>query len=96
MLASSSKNFGKSTATSKLSTSLTASKVQKDSFIIFCYKKLVALFSSVWGKTRKTLWIFSTGILFKFTLGFILLILPFTFAYISEFQKEAAKIMGGN
>lgn len=28
--------------------------------------------------------------------GFILLILPFTFAYISEFQKEAAKIMGGN
>ena len=28
-------------------------------------------------------------------LGFILLILPFSFAYLMELQKEAAKIMGG-
>jgi len=28
-------------------------------------------------------------------LGFILLILPFSFAYLMELQKEAAKVMGG-
>lgn len=48
-----------------------------------------------WSKGRSFLWVFSTGT-FQVYIGFILLILPFTFAYISEFQKEAAKIMGGN
>lgn len=28
-------------------------------------------------------------------IGFILLILPFSFAYLMEYQKQAAKIMGG-
>lgn len=61
MLASKS-GMGKSTVTSsKLSGSGLAPKAQKDSFFVFCYKKMIALFSSIWGKTRKTLWIASTG-----------------------------------
>ena len=96
MLASRSTSVGgKSTNSSKLGNSVVSNKAKKDSFFIYAYKRLISLFSAIWGKTRKTMWIVSTGrnIL---TLGFILLILPFTFAYISEFQKEAAKIMGGN
>lgn len=55
-------SVGKSTvSSSKLSTGSVATKTQKDSFFVFCYKKMMALFSSLWGKTRKTLWIASTG-----------------------------------
>lgn len=83
MLASRS-TVGKPTAT-RTTTNSVANK-KKDSFLIYCYKRLIAMFTAIWGKTRKTLWILSTGIN-TFILGFILLILPFTFAYISEFQK---------
>lgn len=95
MLASRSTSVGKSTNSSKLGGSLASTKPKKDNFFVYAYKRLISLFSAIWGKTRKTMWIFSTGI-FIVNAGFILLILPFTFAYISEFQKEAAKIMGGN
>lgn len=95
MLASRSTSVGKSTNSSKLGGSLASSKIKKDSFFVYAYKRLISLFSAIWGKTRKTMWILSTGNSSN-NIGFILLILPFTFAYISEFQKEAAKIMGGN
>lgn len=60
MLSSRSTTVGKSSTSSKLSSSSLASK-KKDSFLLYCYKRLIAMFSAIWGKTRKTLWILSTG-----------------------------------
>lgn len=55
-------NTGKSTVTSsKLSTSSAVAKPKKDNFFIYCYKRMIAMFASIWGKTRKGLWIVSTG-----------------------------------
>lgn len=67
----------------------------KDSFFVYLYKRVWAWTLAFWGKARKSLWVLSTGNYLSY-LGFILLILPFSFAYIMELQKETMRIMQGN
>ena len=91
MLASN-KNATRSTrlsSTSKTNTSSLSksSSDQKQGFIGFVFRKLFAWASLFWGKLRSGLWIGSTGNYLFILLGFILLVLPFTFAYLMEFQK---------
>jgi hypothetical protein len=61
MLASRSTTIGKSTNSSKLGSSSVAGKHKKDSFLVYCYKKFMTMCTAIWGRTRKTLWILSTG-----------------------------------
>lgn len=96
MLASRANNStGKTTIASKISNSSSSigSKPKKN-FFAYSWSMIWSRLCWVWGKGRNFLWVFSTGNSFVH-IGFILLILPFTFAYISEFQKEAARINGG-
>lgn len=60
---SSNNNTGKSTiSSSKLSnTGVSAIKPKKENFLFYWYRKMMAMFSTLWGKARKTLWITSTG-----------------------------------
>lgn len=86
---------GKTTITSKISNSSSSiGGKPKKNFFAYSFGLIWSRLCWIWGKGRNFLWVFSTGNNLIY-IGFILLILPFTFAYISEFQKEAAKITGG-
>ena len=76
------KNQGRSTAVSLKSSSSSVSG-KKDNFFTFLYKRIYALLMKLWGKTRSMLWISSTGKI-NIDVGFILLIVPFSFLYLTE------------
>ena len=65
---------------------------KKENFLQYFWRRMLSFMSVLWARSRRFMWITSTGT-FPHYAGCILLVLPFTFAYISEFQKEAAKIM---
>ena len=87
------KNQGRSTGVSLKSSSSSVSG-KKDNFFTFLYKRIYALLMKLWGKTRSMLWIGSTGRI-KINVGFILLIIPFSFLYLTEMEKHSMKMMEG-
>lgn len=82
MLASRNNVNKSSVSSTKITASTSSVRQGKESFFTWFYKKCTALFGYLWGKGKSMMWIISTGIL-SLNLGFILLILPFSFAYLS-------------
>ena len=87
------KNQARSTGVSLKSSSSSVSG-KKDNFITFLYKRIYALLMKLWGKTKSMLWIGSTGTIF-INAGFILLVIPFSFLYLTEMEKNSMKMMEG-
>jgi hypothetical protein len=54
---------------------------KKVGFLPFCQSLLVNVFSQMWLKLKKGMWIFTTGS--------IVLVLPFILAYVNELNKNA-------
>lgn len=59
-----------------------STSVKKDGFFMYAYKRMMEFLTNFWNRTRRFLWISSTGKDNCYS-GFILLVLPFAFAYIS-------------
>jgi len=53
---------------------------RKDNFIVYSCKQVWSLLAGFWARLRKFMWIGSTGTFISYS-GFIILIVPFVFAY---------------
>ena len=73
--------------TSTLSKSNKSTIKKKDNFLIHSSKLIWSFVMGFWMRLRKFAWIGSTGNLYTNILGFIIMVVPFVFAYMQEMQN---------
>lgn len=73
--------------TSTLSKSNRSTIKKKDNFFIHSSKLIWSFIMGFWMRLRKFAWIGSTGKFQTILLGFIIMVVPFVFAYMQEMQN---------